>query len=189
MLDKEIENGPRKRYAFCVKEHKVTVSAGRKRFSTGLAACCFQHFREGIIVAPDLKKKSALQTLLSDCGSQRENLRGLAQELVIGISGIDPSGREGMLDLFISELVLSAADQRRKNERRQHQMECIAAAKARGVRFGPERKPLPDNFEVYYEAWQNGEMTTTQAAQACGMSRKGFCRATERKKQDMDRAV
>ena len=134
-------------------------------------------------------KKKAIQTLLSDCGSQRESLRDLAREIVTGISSIDPSGSEGMLNQFISELVLSAADQRRKDERRQHQMECITAAKARGVRFGPERKPLPDNFEVYYEAWQNGEMTMTQAAQACGMSRKGFCRATERKKQDMDRAV
>ena len=127
-----------------------------------------------------------IHAILSDCCGQKEKLRNLALEIVTELSTMDPSGDEGVLDTFVSELVLSAADQRRKRERRQHQMECIAAAKARGVRFGAAKKPLPENFLQYYKAWQDGEMTVTQAANACGISRRAFYRAIDRVKESED---
>lgn len=100
-----------------------------------------------------------LQAVLSDRCDQKEKLRRVAQEIVAEIAGTDPSGSEGLLDLFVSEVVLSAADQRRKRERRQHQMECIAAAKVRGVRFGSAAKTLPENFDECRKAWRSGQMT------------------------------
>ena len=49
------------------------------------------------------------------------------------------------------------------------QAEGIAAAKARGVKFGRPHKPLPDNFYESNCAWRCNEMTLRQAAKACGM--------------------
>ena len=59
-----------------------------------------------------------------------------------------------------------------ENERsniRQRQAEGIAAAKARGVRFGRPPKPLPENFHHPYQQWKNGKITGTAAAKLCGM--------------------
>lgn len=47
--------------------------------------------------------------------------------------------------------------------------EGIAAAKARGVRFGRVPKPLPHNFHSIYQKWKNGELTGTEAAKECRM--------------------
>ena len=52
---------------------------------------------------------------------------------------------------------------------RQRQAEGIAAAKARGVRFGRPPMPLPENFPAQYQRWKRGEITGKAAAQACGM--------------------
>ena len=59
-----------------------------------------------------------------------------------------------------------------ENERiniRQRQAEGIAAAKAKGVRFGRPPKPLPGNFEEVYRRWEKGEITGTAAARGCRM--------------------
>ena len=59
-----------------------------------------------------------------------------------------------------------------ENERaniRQLQAEGIAAAKARGVRFGRPPKPLPAGFAGAYRQWRAGHITGTQAAKECGM--------------------
>ena len=52
---------------------------------------------------------------------------------------------------------------------RQRQAEGIAAAKARGVRFGRPPLPLPDNFHMLHQAWRGQKITLRQAARACGM--------------------
>ena len=78
---------------------------------------------------------------------------------------------------------LSTAQKAQGETRRQRQAEGIAAAKARGTRFGRSRNPLPENFEQCREAWQSGEMTLSQAASACGMVRTSFQRAVARMEQ------
>ena len=52
---------------------------------------------------------------------------------------------------------------------RQRQAEGIAAAKARGVRFGRPPKPLPENYHSCYQRWKAGKITGTAAAKECGM--------------------
>ena len=116
-------------------------------------------------------------------------LRDLARELASEIFTSDSSCGKELLGTFVSELFLSIAEQERKEYRRQKQADGIAEAKARGVRFGPEPKPLPVNFDECYEAWQDGQMTATQAAETCGLSRKGFYRAVEKKKKMAGYAV
>ena len=116
-------------------------------------------------------------------------LRDLARELAGELFTSDSSCGRELLGVFVSELFLSVAEQERNEYRRQKQAEGIAEAKARGVRFGPEPKPLPINFDECYEAWQDGQMTATQAAETCGLSRKGFYRAVEKKRKTAGCAV
>ena len=117
-------------------------------------------------------------------GEIQAQLQDLAEEIVSRISGLDDSvSTEQLLGGLVSELFLTVAKERQREERRQKQAEGIAAAKARGVRFGPARKPLPDNFDNCYRAWRDGEMSLTEAADGCGMVRASFRRAVARREQ------
>lgn len=113
----------------------------------------------------------------------QNRLRQLAQNVMFEISALDPSRSKELLGTFVSELFLSVAEEERQEVRRQRQAEGIAAAKARGVRFGPEPKPLPENFDECCEAWRDGQITAVEAAARCGLSRKSFYRAAKRKEQ------
>ena len=73
---------------------------------------------------------------------------------------------------FIADLVLQilsyVAQTERENIRRR-QWEGIAAAKARGVRFGRPKAELPENFEDLCRRWGNKEITLRQAASESGL--------------------
>lgn len=131
---------------------------------------------------------SSIATKTGDEGLQG-HLRRLAQEVMSEILELDPSHSKELLGVFVSELFLSVAEQERREMRRQKQAEGIAAAKARGVRFGVQRKPLPANFDEYYEAWLDGRMSAVQASAACGMTRHTFSRAAHEKKEAANQAV
>lgn len=130
--------------------------------------------------AAQSKKKPPIQTALSACNGQKDKLRCMAQELAAGLFNLEPEGGGELLDAFISELVMSAADQRRKAERCKRQRECVAAAQARGVRFGRTPKPLPEDFDEFYQAWRDGELSMREAAESCGMDKNSFHRAVLR---------
>ena len=110
-------------------------------------------------------------------------LKELAEEISTDLAQLESDQSKELLSDFVSELFLAAADQRRRKERRQKQAEGIAAAKAKGIRFGRTAKPLPDNFDELHQAWREGEMSLTQAASACGMTRTTFYNAAMRKEQ------
>ncbi|MCM1561966.1 MAG: recombinase family protein, partial [Butyrivibrio sp.] len=78
---------------------------------------------------------------------------------------------------FLSDIVLALLSYVAESERisiRQRQAEGIAAAKARGVRFGRTPKPLPDNFHEVYEKWRMKEISVSEAAMECGMPQTTF---------------
>jgi hypothetical protein len=52
--------------------------------------------------------------------------------------------------------------------------EGIAAAKARGVRFGRPPAPLPENFHTVYQQWKNGKITGLTAAKVLEMPMSTF---------------
>ena len=68
---------------------------------------------------------------------------------------------------LISDIVLQLLSYVAQTERefiRQRQAEGIAAAKARGVRFGRKPIPKPPEFEQVYQRWFNGELSARKAA-------------------------
>ena len=92
--------------------------------------------------------------------------------VVLDMPLLDTRRGKDLMGTFLSDIVLQILSFVSENERsniRQRQAEGIAAAKARGVRFGRPSQPLPENFSPIYEKWKSGAITGTAAAKACGM--------------------
>lgn len=92
--------------------------------------------------------------------------------VVLDMPLLDTRRGKDLMGTFLSDIVLQVLSFVAENERtniRQRQAEGIAAAKAKGVRFGRPPKPLPDNFHQMYQAWKSGKITGTTAAKECGM--------------------
>lgn len=92
--------------------------------------------------------------------------------VVLDMPLLDTRRGKDLMGTFLSDIVLQVLSFVAENERtniRQRQAEGIAAAKARGVRFGRPPKPLPKNFHHLYQQWKNGKITGTAAAKLCGM--------------------
>lgn len=117
------------------------------------------------------------------------HLWALSREIMDCLSKLEPTGRSEFLGEMVRELYYSAAAQERRERNHRRQAEGIAAAKARGARFGPSRKPLPDNFDEYHRKWRDGEIRMREAAEACGMAKSSFYDAVVRKERAVDRAV
>ena len=91
---------------------------------------------------------------------------------VLDMPLLDTRRGKDLMGTFLSDIVLEVLSFVAENERdniRQRQAEGIAAAKARGVRFGRPPLPLPDNFHMLHQAWRGQKITLRQAARACGM--------------------
>ena len=92
--------------------------------------------------------------------------------VVLDMPLLDTRRGKDLMGTFLSDIVLQVLSFVAENERdniRQRQAEGIAAAKARGVRFGRPPLPLPDNFHMLHQAWRGQKITLRQAARACGM--------------------
>ena len=92
--------------------------------------------------------------------------------VVLDLPLLDTRRGKDLMGTFLSDIVLQVLSFVAENERiniRQRQAEGIAAAKAKGVRFGRPPKPLPGNFEEVYRRWEKGEITGTAAARGCRM--------------------
>ena len=78
---------------------------------------------------------------------------------------LDTRRGKDLMGTFLSDIVLQVLSFVAENERaniRQRQAEGIAAAKAKGVRFGRIPNPLPENFHAVYQQWKRGEITGTR---------------------------
>ena len=92
--------------------------------------------------------------------------------MVLDMPLLDTRRGKDLMGTFLSDIVLQVLSFVAENERvniRQRQAEGMAAAKARGVRFGRLPKPLPPNFHTVYQRWKHGEITGTAAAKKCEM--------------------
>ncbi len=96
---------------------------------------------------------------------------------VLDMPILDTRRGKDLMGTFLSDIVLQVLSFVAENERtniRQRQAEGIAAAKARGVRFGRPPRPLPENFHIVYERWKTGKITGKAAAEECGMPNSTF---------------
>ena len=92
--------------------------------------------------------------------------------VVLDMPLLDTRRGKDLVGTFLSDIVLQVLSFVAENERtniRQRQAEGIAAAKAKGIRFGRPPLPLPENFHENYQRWKSGEITCTTAAKACGL--------------------
>ena len=92
--------------------------------------------------------------------------------MVLDMPMLDTRRGKDLMGTFLSDIVLQVLSFVAENERTnicQRQAEGIAAAKAKGVRFGRPPRPLPDNFHSCYQRWNQGVITGTAAAKECGM--------------------
>ncbi len=99
--------------------------------------------------------------------------------------------REGLTSVFISDLVLQILAYVAETERsfiRQRQAEGIAAAKARGVKFGVQRRQMPEEFEKYFRLWKDKKITVRKAAEKLGIGYSTFYRRC-RELQESDEKV
>ena len=97
--------------------------------------------------------------------------------VVLDMPLLDTRRGKDLMGTFLSDIVLQVLSFVAENERcciRQRQAEGIAAAKARGVRFGRPPKPLPDNFYPLDRQWKKGLITGTAAAKLCNMPLSSF---------------
>ena len=80
---------------------------------------------------------------------------------------------------FIADLVLQILSFVAQNEReniKKRQAQGIAAAKAKGVKFGRPENPLPEDFDNIIKAWDKGKLSTGDALKLCDMSVSTFYR-------------
>lgn len=92
--------------------------------------------------------------------------------VVLDMPLLDTRRGKDLMGTFLSDIVLQVLSFVAENERaniRQRQAEGIAAAKARGVKFGRPPAPLPDNFHQVHKEWRGKRLTLNQAADACAM--------------------
>ena len=92
---------------------------------------------------------------------------------------LDTRQGNGLIGKFIGDIVLQilsfvAETERRKIKERQAQ--GIAAAKARGVKFGRREVPVPEDMERLVNLFANRELSLTEAAAEANMNRSTFYR-------------
>ena len=100
-----------------------------------------------------------------------------ADIVVIDMPLLDTRREKNLLGTFISDVVLALLSYVAENERtniKQRQAEGIAAAKARGVKFGRPPLQITENFYQMHKDWRAGKITIEEAAKACNMCPKTF---------------
>ena len=102
-----------------------------------------------------------------------------ADIVVLDMPLLDTRRGKDLMGTFLSDIVLQVLSFAAENERtniRQRQAEGIAAAKARGVRFGRPQIIMPEYFGKTVRSWERKEITVEEAVRRCGISESTFYR-------------
>lgn len=84
---------------------------------------------------------------------------------------------DDITQVFVADLVLQILSYVAQVEReniRQRQAEGIAAAKARGVKFGRKKLEIHPEFQKYKKLYQNGEISARKSAEKLGVAHSTF---------------
>lgn len=97
--------------------------------------------------------------------------------VVLDMPLLDTRRGKDLLGTFLSDIVLQVLSFVAENERtniRQRQAEGIAAAKARGIRFGRPPSPLPPEFMDAFASYKSARISVAEAARRCNMPLSSF---------------
>lgn len=98
---------------------------------------------------------------------------------VLDMPLLDTRNGKDLMGTFIADLVLQilsfVAQSERENIRRR-QSEGIAAAKAKGVRFGRPEKEVPNDFDRIVRKWEQKKQPMEETLKQCNMSKTTFYR-------------
>ena len=98
---------------------------------------------------------------------------------VIDMPLLDTRNGKDLMGTFIADLVLQILSFVAQSEReniRKRQAQGIAAAKARGVKFGRPESPLPDNFDEIIKKWENKEIEIKKVLELTNLTESTFYR-------------
>ena len=104
--------------------------------------------------------------------------------VVLDMPLLDTRQNRDLTGTLIADIVLQLLSYVAQTEREfihQRQAEGIAAAKARGVRFGRQPKPRPENFLLLQQQWMRGEISARQAAEELKITHRTFLRWVKEK--------
>ena len=96
---------------------------------------------------------------------------------VIDMPLLDTRLNKDLMGTFIADLVLQILSFVAHSERdaiRKRQAEGIAAARARGVRFGRPIKKPPENFDSLVKQWERGKLKFTEVLEQSGLKEATF---------------
>lgn len=97
--------------------------------------------------------------------------------VVLDMPLLDTRQGRDLTGTLIADIVLQLLSYVAQTERefiRQRQAEGIAAARARGVRFGPKPMEKPEGYAACLALWQNKEISAREAARRMGICHKTF---------------
>ena len=98
---------------------------------------------------------------------------------VLDMPLLDTRNGKDLMGTFIADLVLQILSFVAQSEReniRKRQAEGIAAAKAKGVKFGRPEKEVPDDFGKIVRSWEQKKLPFEEVLMKCGMSEATFYR-------------
>ena len=99
--------------------------------------------------------------------------------VVLDMPLLDTRRGKDLMGTFLSDIVLQVLSFVAENERtniRARQAEGIAAAEARGIKFGRPPKPLPEDFPGIVRQWEQRQISFREALQMSGVSKATFYR-------------
>ena len=99
--------------------------------------------------------------------------------VVLDMLLLDTRRGKDLMGTFLSDIVLQVLSFVAENERtniRQRQAEGIAAAKARGVKFGRPEKEIPTDFVEIVKLWEQKRLPFREVLKRCDMSEATFYR-------------
>jgi len=101
--------------------------------------------------------------------------------VVLDMPLLDTRDKKDFFGTFIADLalqIMSAFAQIELDFIKNRQAEGIAAAKARGVKFGRPPKKRPENYFTVRDEWKSGKISAHKAGKILGVSPQTFLRWT-----------
>lgn len=98
---------------------------------------------------------------------------------VLDMPLLDTRSNKDLMGTFIADLVLQILSFIAQNEHeniKKRQLQGIAAAKQKGIKFGRPKKTVPENFETLIQIWEQKEASLNEILEICDMSEATFFR-------------